>query len=127
MLGVVPIHLSKKLKEGKVNYLNRNALHNGDIIANSNENPMPHARAESPTTRKQFSMPTTKRLLREVPPNPTETNIISTWDKVNITNEARHASIDRDSNGAAGARLGAQDRFTIGSDKVGDRSPQARN
>ena len=62
-------HMAEKLSTGSpVAYNNRNVSHNGDIIANSNESPMPLNGDFAPNKRKFFAVPQTRRLIRETSP-----------------------------------------------------------
>ena len=83
-LGAVPKHLAGRLIEGpSVQYFNRNVAHNGDIIANTNENPMVENQEFAASKKKTFLPPPTRRLIRDLP-SPTEVTMTN-FAKLNLS------------------------------------------
>jgi hypothetical protein len=85
--------LAGKLSQGPaVKYYNRNVAHNGDIIANTNENPMVENQDFKESKKKTFVPPVTRRLIRDQP-SPTELTM-NNFAKLNLT-ENKYSSIDQ--------------------------------
>lgn len=112
ILGAQPKHHGSVMKlesqEGRSSYYNRNKGHNGDIITNSNENPMQENGQFATHQKKQFETPSTRRLIRDQA-SPLEQQIVG-LEKVNLTYDDA-TNIDHDS--AAGKR-NQLEKFKLG-------------